>query len=476
MTLKQPSLSYEDLLPYQLRMIEHIRENACCALWVDMGLGKTVSTLTALQHLIEDYETNHVLVVAPLRVARKTWTDEIETWAHLRGLTTSKIIGTAQQRLAGARRRADIHLVNRENMEWLASHFMENRNGKWYKTAAWPWDTVVLDESTSFKNQDNNRYRALRRCRKWMNRVIQLTGTPSPKGLQDLWAQAYLLDGGVRLGNTLGAFRRRWMDPPDWTQTKWKMKPAAEPQIHSAMSDIALTLRAEDYLDLPPMIGLENPQSLVRVEMSASERAQYERFARTMVMELAGERITAANAGVLWGKLLQLSNGAVYVDHPKWEAFHDRKLEALLDIEDTNSEPMMIIYNYKPDLYRICEAFDRRGVNYRVLKTEQDEEDWNAGLFDRLILHPASAGHGTNLHKNGCELQLWYGLTASTEQYQQTVARIAGGHRRLGKSVRILHLVADDSQDDMARWILEDDTAQQDRLMEATKQVIRAYS
>ena len=474
MTSMSEKLSYEDLYPYQHRMIEHIREHDSCALWVDMGLGKTVSTLTAVKEMIEDFDSENVLVVAPLRVARKTWTDEIETWAHLHGLSTSKIIGTAQQRIDNARTRADIHLINRENIAWLHDHFLEQRvGGGWKRIAKWPWDTVVIDESTSFKNRDSIRYGCMSRLRKYVSRMIELTGTPAPKGLQDLWGQVYLLDRGQRLGNTIGAFRDRWMEPPGYNQHKWTLKPSAEAQIHQAMGDIALTLRAEDYLDLPPVVD-----NWVRVEMTPKQRVQYDKFARTAIMELAGKKITAVNAGVLWGKLLQLANGAVYTQHPAWEEFHDAKIEALLELEESlYDRPVMIAYNYKSDLARIDRAFDKAKINrsWRLLKTKQDEDDWNAGKIDRLIFHPASAGHGTNLHKNGCEDMIWFGLTANTEYYLQARARIEGGHRRVGKNVRIHHIVCDDSQDDDARWILEDNQGEQDRLMEATKRLIREY-
>lgn len=471
MIQKSPRLSYEDLYPYQHRMIEHIREHAYCALWVDMGLGKTVSTLTAVKQMMEDFDSENVLVVGPKRVVRKTWPDEIEEWSHLHGLTTSKIIGSgAAQRLAGAKKRADIHLINTENLDWLVSHFIERLpSGHYKRKAVWPWDTVVLDESSRFKNQDSNRYRAIRLMRKYILRMIQLSGTPAPKGLKDLWGQAYLLDLGQRLGTSFSDFQRRWYDPPTQLGAKWTLKKSAEKQIHNVMADLALTLRAEDYLDLPPVVD-----NWIRVSMTPAEKKKYRKFQRDLIMEISGHTVNAANAGVLWGKLLQLANGAVYTEHPAWEPFHSQKLEALLDIEESlEGKPVMIVYNYKSDLARICREFDKRKINYRVLESEQDEKDWNDGKFDRLIFHPASAGHGTNLHKNGCEEQIWFGLTPHTEYYLQARARIEGGHRRVGKNVRIHHIVCDDSHDDLCRWILEADTGEQDRLMEATKRIIR---
>ena len=467
MTLNTEKLSYEDLYPYQVRMIEHILENEFCALWVDMGLGKTVSALTATKQLIEGFDSENVLVVAPLRVARKVWTDELQTWAHLHGLTTSKIIGTAKQRLAGAKTNANIHLINRENLTWLHDHFVEHRNGRWHRIAKWPWDTVIIDESTSFKNQDAERYRSMRRLRKYVSRMVQLTGTPAPNGLEDLWAQCYLLDYGARLGHGVGDFRRRWFNPPDMGQRRWQLKDHAEGQIHAAVQDLVLTLRAEDYLDLPPVLD-----NWIRVDLSKKEMSKYRDLQRNYVMELKGKTITAANAGVLWGKLIQAANGAIYTEHPDWETFHSAKLERLLELEDSVPGPMIVVYNYIPDLKRIGEQFDKAKVNWRLLKTEKDEEDWNEGKIDRLVLHPASAGHGTNLHKSGAETIVWYGLTPNYEYYDQTNARLAGGHRRVGKNVVIHHIVADDTIDEAVRDALTWKEGMSGRLMEATKTLI----
>jgi SNF2 family DNA or RNA helicase len=466
---KLPRLSSADLYPYQRRMIDHILENDFCALWVDMGLGKTVASLTAAKRMLEELEAWNILVVAPLRVARKTWTDEIDVWSQLTGLTTSKIIGTEKQRLRAAKTKANIHLINRENFTWLHDHFVENHKGRWRRTAKWPWDTVIIDESSSFKNQDSERYKSMRRMRKYIRRMVQLTGTPAPNGLEDLWAQAYLLDHGQRLGSSLTAFRRRWFEPPDLMtgQRRWTPKDHGESQIHTQMKDIAMTLRAEDYLELPPVM-----YNWVRVDLSPKEMAKYRKLQRDYVLELKGKIITAANAGVLWGKLIQAANGAIYTEHPAWETFHRAKLDRLLELEDTIPDKMIIVYNYVPDLKRMTEAFDKAGVNWRLLKTEQDEDDWNAGKIDRLILHPASAGHGTNLHKSGAETIIWYGLTANYEYYDQTNARLAGGHRRVGKNVVIHHIVADGTIDEVVRGALRWKEGTQDRLLEATKRII----
>ena len=475
MTLRSAKLSYEDLYPYQHLMIDHIRARDSSALWVDMGLGKTVATLTAIKGMIEDYDAHRVLVVAPLRVARKTWTDEIEAWSHLNGLTASKIIGTTPAaRMKGLKQDADIHLINRENLDWLANVFMEHRKGHWYWRYKCPWDTMVLDESSSFKNQDTNRFRAARRFRKKIRTLIELTGTPAPNGLIDLWGQAFLMDRGQRLGAGIGDFRKRWFDPPDYGSYKYQLKPHADAEIHKLMGDIALTLKAEDYLDLEPVTN-----NFLRVEMTAKQKHKYEKFKRIAVLELAGKRITAVNAGVLWGKLLQLANGAVYTDHPAWAAFHEEKVERLMELNEDVPGAMMVIYNYKSDLARIMDRFERENkrkggkrFTYRLLKTEQDEEDWNNGKIDRLILHPASAGHGLNLHPSGAEEIVWFGLTPNLEHYDQANARLAGGHRRVGRHITIHHIVCDETIDDDVVVSLASKGDVQEALMQATKRYV----
>lgn len=465
--MKQPSLFFEDMYLYQHRMTEHILENDFSALWVDMGLGKTVATATAIKTLTEDFEVHKTLVIAPLRVARKTWTDEIQTWAHLNGLRTSKIIGTPQQRLAAMKVDADIYLINREMVEWLSLQFMEHRNKRWVRTARWPWDNVVLDESQSFRTVDSNRYRALRRCMKWVHRMVQLTGTPAPNGLKNLWAQAYLLDRGARLGNTQKAFRDRWMTPPDYFGGKWEMKPGSDKQIHEAMKDIALTMRAEDYLELPPVT-----HNIVNVEMTTPEYKKYREFRRTAVLDLAGSVVTAVNAGVLWGKLLQLANGAVYTEHPAWEAFHDQKLAAFMELNEGITGPAIVVYNFRSDLARLTDAMHKARVNYRVLRHERDEDDWNEGKIDRLLLHPAGAGHGLNLQKSGAEDMIWFGETPDLELYSQCNARLIGGHRRTGKNIRIHHIVCDNTLDEDVVLARTQKANVQDRLMAATKRLI----
>jgi hypothetical protein len=433
-----------------------------------MGLGKTVATLTALQQMRDDFDIGNTLVVAPLRVARKTWTDEIEEWAHLKGITTAKIIGTPKQRYAAMNTEADIHLINREMVEWLSFEFMEYRKKHWYWTNKWPWDTVVLDESRSFASQDSNRFKALRRLNKKVSRMIQLTGTPAPNGLQDLWAQAFLLDGGQRLGNTLTAFRQRWMDPPGFDQVKWGLKSHAEKEIQAAMQGIALTMKADDYLELPPVV-----HNWIRVSLSNKEMDQYRKFQREAITHLKGQKINAVNAGALWGKLMQMANGSCYYAHPAWEEFHDHKLRALAELDEAAGGPMLVAYSYIPDKERILNTVAKKSNRtWRVLKTQKDEDDWLAGRIDRLLMHPASGGHGLNIYGNGAQDICWFGENASLELVLQMNARLAGGHRRAGKNVVIHHITADGTLDDQVRLGLDEKEGLQDRLMDATRRML----
>jgi SNF2 family DNA or RNA helicase len=471
--------SFADLRDYQRRMIEHMMQNERCAVWADMGLGKTVTTLTAIQQLLYAFETKGVLVVAPLRVARKTWTDEITEWAHLRGLTVSKIIGDDRQRRAAVRKKADIHTINRENLEWLVmNHFKQhvletNADGvptrlRYEYVVPWRWKMVVLDESSSFKNPEAKRTVAMKLVNRYVDRMVQLTGTPSPNGLPDLWSQLYLLDGGERLGRTRSAFLQRWFNPPTYEMGRYEPKTGADDEIHRRVGDICISLRDTDYLDLPPMMF-----NNVVVEFSDALMKRYRDFQRTLVMELASEVITAANAGVLWNKLLQFANGAMYYGESRaWEHIHDAKLDALLELHDTVSSPMIIAYTYDSDRQRIEAALTKKKVRWRTLRTEDDENAWNRGEVDRLIMHPASGGHGLNIHKNGAETIVFFGVTPNLELYEQMVARLGGGHRRVGKNVVIHHLMVEGTQDFRALDLLQMKGDTQRALMAATRALV----
>ena len=469
-------LHRKDMRAYQARLVWFIREHMNCALWVDMGLGKTVSTLTALSDLLDSFDVNKILVVGPKRVVRKTWTDEINDWSHLNHLTTSVVLGTAKQRLAALDVDADIHLINRENLTWLYDQFVKGTGKKQRLIRPFPWDTVVLDESQSFKNQSSQRWKALRRLRKFYDRCIQLTGTPAPNGYQDLWAQMALLDRGERLGWAESDFKRRWMDAPSRYSPNQKSVIKGDwafRQIEEAVSDIVISMDAEDYMDLPPVM-----YNAVNVTLSGKEMNAYKEMERDFIMELEGEVITAVNAGVLAGKLLQLANGAIYYDDKgNYQAFHSRKLEATQELLDDINAPVILAYNYKSDLARLQEMLGpwakRNKKNVVVMKTKEDEDAWDRGEIDILLMHPASGGHGLNLHKCKCETIILFGLNWSLELYQQLNARLAGGHRRIGKNVIIHHIIAEGTVDERVMARLEEKECTQNMLTQSMKHYIQ---
>jgi len=442
---------------------EAVYDGPGCALWVDMGLGKTVIMLTAILELLQELEVEKVLVIAPLRVARKTWRDEINTWAHTQGLRISHCIGNEKQRKQGIKADADIYTINRENTKWLVDLHVQERK----VLHRWRWDMLVIDESTAFKSggqKGSKRWLALKKVRQLFGPCIELTGTPRPNGLMDLWAQIYLIDKGVRLGKTLTAFRDRWFDPPGYNQFKWRPKAHAEEEIMNKLSDICLSLREQDYLELPPVV-----RNYIPAYLTAEERDQYRTLERDYIVEIKDQNITAVNAGVLAGKLLQLANGAVYTKAPAWVPFHDGKIDVLLEIlEDINS-PCMICYNFKSDLARIKTALTKTKVNWDVLTDTHSEDRWNAGKTDVLLLHPASAGHGCNLQHSGAENLIWFGLNWNLEFYQQANARLTGGHRREGRNIVIHHIVTEGTADDDVILGLDEKDDGQERMLNAMR-------
>jgi SNF2 family DNA or RNA helicase len=442
------------------------------ALWMDMGLGKTVVTLTAIQQLIHSVDVHRVLVTAPLRVARKTWLDEIKAWPHLSELTMEIAAGSgAERRQRAIESDARITTINFANVKWLVDQYKPK--GARTLLQPWPWDTIVADESQAYRDQASGRTMALKRIRPHVDRFYQLTGTPAPAGLHGLWAQSWFLDGGGRLGNTLTAFRKRWFKPPGKyeNQFKWTPLPFAQDEIQDLMNDLCLTMLADDYLDLPPIQYIDVP-----VTMNSAQLKTYHEMERKYVTSIAGQRITAVNAGVLCGKLCQLANGAAYYVEQaerRYQPFHNLKTEALLEIINASTSPVMVFYEFQFDFERIIAALAQnkeRKLNWRKLNREQDEDDWNNGKIDVLLLHPASGGHGLNLHFTG-ETIVWYGLTWSLELYQQAIARLAGGLRRIGKNVRVHTIMTEETRDfDMATALAEHDDVQL-RLMRAMKLV-----
>lgn len=411
-------------------------------------------TLTAIKELMyERFEVRKVLVIAPLRVGRDTWPSEIEKWDHLKGLTYSVVIGTREERMAALRATADIYIINRENVPWLVES----------SGIPFDYDMVVIDELSSFKNYRARRFRSLMSVRGRVKRIVGLTGTPSSNGLMDLFGEMKVLDLGKRLGWYISHYRDRYFLPDKRNAQvvfTYKLKPGAEEQIYHAISDITISMKADDYLDMPPCIHNE-----VKVRLSERERSLYESFKRQMVVSLGGEEIDAANAAALTNKLLQMANGAIYdADHNE-HCIHGRKLDALEDlIEGANGKPVLVAYWFKHDLVRILARFD-----VRELKTSQDIADWNTGKIPVAAIHPASAGHGLNLQYGGCTL-IWFGLTWSLELYQQANRRLWRQGQK--ESVIIHHILTEGTMDEQVMAALHRKDGTQSALIDAVKAVL----
>ncbi len=442
------TLNRSNLLPYQERAVQWVKDHEHCALWIDLGLGKSVSTLTAYADMLETFDVRRALVIAPLRVARRVWTDEIQNWSHLHRITASRAIGPAAKRWLALKRPADIHLINRENVQWLESQIIQGKK----QIRHWPWDLVILDESQSFRSQSSNRFKSMRRLRKLIPRMVQLTGTPSPNGYKNLWAQMYLLDQGQRLGGTEDAYHKRWFNNDKLPNSEFRaltLKEGAKEEIEERISDIVLAMRADDYLDLPPV-----RYNVVKVDLSEQEMKVYKRLEREALAEVKSKTITAVNAGVAFGKLLQLANGAIYYEDKKWVEFHREKLDALVELVDGIDTPVVVCYSFKHDLARMLDALKVTGKRVETAEDEATFDRWDKGEVDVLILHPASAGHGLNLQHAGSKDIVWFGLTADLELYDQANARLTGGHRRR-EGISIHLILADRTIDRDARAMIE---------------------
>lgn len=440
---------------YQEIAIEKILDTLKSGLFLDMGLGKTVITLTAAEDLIYNrFEINKVLVIAPLRVAEDTWSRESEKWDHLKHLKISKILGTPAQRRRAIAAEADIYIINRENVVWLTNELSQIGNG-------WDFDMVVIDELSSFKSAKAQRFRALKKYITRSERVVGLTGTPAPNGLIDLWSQIYLLDGGERLGKTITGYRERYFTPGQRNQTtifNYKPKPEAEQTINQKISDICISMRAEDWLEMPERI--DNIQS---VKLSVKEMADYEKFERDSYMQFMEGEVTAASAAALTTKLLQYSNGAMYLPDGGYVLTSDKKLETLEEIIDvSNGKPILCFYSYKHDLERVQKKFKFA----KKLENSKDIEDWNNGEIQLLLAHPAGAGHGLNLQAGG-NIIVWFGLTWSLELYQQANARLY----RQGQenAVIIHHLITEGTADEKVLMSLQGKKDVQDDLLNSLK-------
>lgn len=455
-------LDRSNLHGYQRTAVDHIKEHPDSALFLDMGLGKTVSTLTAIVDLINYFEVSKALIVAPKRVAEMTWGDEVENWKHLNGLRISVIKGTAKQREAAARADADIYTVSRDNLVWLLQMWGGSKV---------PYDMLVLDELSSFKNHQSKRFKAAKVIRRSCNRVVGLTGTPAPNGLIDLWAQMYLIDGGVRLGKTITDYRANYFRPGAQNGGivyEYKPLPTTANVLSEKIADITLSMKALDFLDMPELNYINN-----YVEMTAKVKKGYEDFEREQVLELLSDNaeITAMSAAALSNKLLQYAGGAVYDTDRNVYAVHDEKIETLKEmIEAANGAPVLVAYNFQHEKTRILEALKDYGAE--PLEGVESVRRWNAGEIPVLVTHPASAGHGLNMQKGGNRI-IWYGVTWSLELYQQFNARLWRQGQRNG--VFVHHIVTRGTIDEKVIAALTGKATTQDGLMSAVKELIRKY-
>ena len=436
---------------YQRYVTDYIKTHQVAAVLLDMGLGKTSITLTALLDLLFDsFEAHRVLVIAPLRVARDTWPSEIEKWDHLKMLTYAVAVGTEKERKAALLQPADICIINRENVQWLIEQ----------SGIPFDFDTVIVDELSSFKNHQSKRFKSLMKVRPRIRRIVGLTGTPSANGLMDLWAEFKVLDMGQRLGRFIGMYRDTYFKPDKRNGQiiySYKPLPGADEAIYRQISDITISMKAADHLKMPELV-----MNNVSVELSDEERDRYEELRQTLVLQLPETDITVANAAALSGKLLQMANGAIYDDDGETIQIHDRKLDALEDlIEGANGKPVLVAYWFRHDLDRIRSRF-----TVREIKTSADIRDWNAGKIPVGVIHPASAGHGLNLQSGGSTL-VWFGLTWSLELYQQTNARL--WRQGQSETVVIHHIITDGTIDQLVLKALQSKEKTQDSLIAAVK-------
>jgi len=448
---------------YQLSGVDHVIDNTHCGLFLDMGLGKTITLLTAINYLVnEDLDVDVVVVIAPKRVAESVWSDELQKWEHLRGLTLSKVVGTEKERKAALRVKADIYTVGRDNLAWLYGQF---------GGALFPGKRVmlVIDESSSFKNHASKRFGVLKLIQASFHRIVLLTGTPAPNGLIDLWAQMWLLDRGKRLGQSITFYRQNYFSKK-YSGFGYDVRPDAEALIQDKLKDICISMKSEDYLELPERID-----TFINIDFPPVLMKRYNDFEREKVLEMFSDlgdtEITAMNAAALRNKLLQFAGGAIYDENKNVHEIHDMKLEATEEfIEAANGKPVLIAYTYKHELDRLMSSLKK----YKPIKmtTDQHIKDWNAGKIQVMLMHPASGGHGLNLQE-GYSSALWFSLNDSLELYQQFNKRL---HRQGRKyPVNIGHLIARGTEDEAVVKNLDGKTNIQDALMESVKAKIKKY-
>lgn len=447
---------------YQQYAIDFILDHPVAAIFYDMGMGKTSLTLMAIQILMyEEFEISKVLIIAPLRVAKNTWPAEIEKWDQLKGMRYSVVTGSPAQRRKALQTEADIYIINRENVTWLVDE----------SGVPFDFDMVIVDELSSFKSWQSKRFRSLMKVRPRVKRIVGLTGTPSSNGLMDLFAEFKLLDMGERLGRFISYYRLDYFKPDRMNGPivySYAPLPDAEKRIYNKISDITISMKACDYLEMPELISTEYP-----VYLDEKERELYEKMKRDLILngtEISGE-ITATNAAALSGKLSQMANGAVYSDSGEATRIHDRKLDALEDIIEAQvGKPLMVAYWFKHDYQRITERLDKIGVEYRKLDSDESIRQWNAGKLPVALIHPASAGHGLNLQEGGSTM-VWFGITWSLELYQQAIARIYR-QGQTSKTVVIQHIVTKDTIDERILKALEKKDNSQAALIDAVKAIL----
>jgi SNF2 family DNA or RNA helicase len=441
---------------YQRYCINRVLATPALGLLLDMGLGKTVITLTAVMDLkYNRFAVNKVLVIAPKKVAESTWAREASKWDHLQLLRISTVLGSQVKRVRALNTPADIYVINRENVQWLVEYY---RN-------AWPFDMVIVDEFSSFKNHQAKRFKALSWVRPHINRIIGLTGTPAPNGLLDLWAQVYLLDSGERLGKKITGFRERYFEADQRNRDRvfsYAPKAGADEVIQSLIGDICVSMKAEDYLELPDIT-----YNTIPVMLDSKGEKAYKKLETEMLLQVDESTIDAGSAAVLTNKLLQLCNGAVYDEERNIVNIHDCKIEAFMELlEGLNGKPALVFYNFQHDKARIKKALEKTSLRIRELKTDQDQIDWNNKQIDILLAHPASAAYGLNLQDGGNHV-IWFGLNWSLELYQQANKRL---HRQ-GQTEKVIihHLTVAGGVDEDVAAALENKTSTQDQLMAALK-------
>ena len=442
-------LSPAELHDYQNRMIQYVVENRNVGLWLGLGMGKTVITLTAISELIDDLAANKILIIAPLRVANTVWKAEAENWQHLQDLKIVICTGTAKERLKALKSEADVYVINRENVQWLVE-----KSG-----VSWCWDTLVIDESTSFKTPSSKRFKALKKVLKHVDNSILLSGTPSSNGLMDLWSQIFILDRGDRLCKTITNFRNMYFNPAGFGGYGFKLKKGADTLITQKISDVTTSMRSRDYLELPARIDV-----IKRVELPEPIIEQYNQLKDQFFLALDDTEIEAINVAALGGKLTQFCNGAIYDSERKVTILHDEKISALRDIlEDQPNETFIVAYNYKHDLMRLRKAFPEGVV---MSKSGAEVALWNEGKIKLLFLHPASAGHGLNLQKGGCNI-IWFGLTFDMELYEQLNGRL--DRQGQTRPVTVTHLIVKGGMDEKIMAALRHKVKSQSELLEFLK-------